>query len=62
MNKIIFTGALAASTLVMVSSLTTSFKVALFSTTTLSVGRKSVENFGGSKVASPVELIISGPV
>ena len=38
------------------SSLTTTFAVS-----TASVGRKSVENFGFSKVASPVEVIISGP-
>lgn len=44
------------STLMIGSSFTTSFAAS-----TASAGRKSVENFGGSKVESPAELIISGP-
>ena len=42
-------------TLVVGSSLITTFDVS-----TASAGRKSVENFGGSKVESPAELIING--
>jgi len=46
----------SVSTLVVGSSLITTFDAS-----TASAGGKSVENFGGSKVESPAELMINGP-